>query len=33
MLYAYPKNERDVLSNDQLLLLKQVVELEFKNER
>jgi hypothetical protein len=33
MLYAYPKNERDDLSNDQLLLLKQAVELEFKNER
>jgi hypothetical protein len=33
MLYAYLKNERDDLSNDQLLLLKQAVELEFKNER
>ena len=33
MLYAYQKNERDDLSNDQLLLLKQAVELEFKNER
>lgn len=30
MLYAYPKNERDNLSNDQLLLLKQAVDLEFK---
>jgi len=33
MLYAYAKNERDDLTKDQLLVLRDVVASEFKNER
>jgi len=33
MLYAYAKNERDDLTKDQLSMLREVVVLEFKNER
>jgi hypothetical protein len=33
MLYAYPKNEMENLTKDQLLILKKTVVLEFKNEK
>lgn len=33
MLFAYAKNERDDLTKDQLLTLKEIVISEFKNER
>ncbi len=33
MLYAYPKNEMESLTKDQLLILKKTVVLEFKNEK
>ena len=33
MLMVYPKKERDNLTEQQLLLLKKIVEREFKNEQ
>ena len=33
MLFAYAKNERDDLTKDQLSALREIVILEFKNER
>lgn len=33
MLFAYAKNERDDLTKDQLLALREIVISEFKNER
>jgi hypothetical protein len=33
MLFAYAKNERDDLTKDQLLALREIVTSEFKNER
>lgn len=33
MLYAYAKNEHDTLTKDQLSMLREIVVLEFKNER
>jgi len=33
MLYAYPKNEMENLTKDQLLILKKTVVSEFKNEK
>ena len=33
MLFAYPKNEMDNLTKEQLSILKKAVETEFKNEK
>jgi len=33
MLYAYAKNESENLSKEQLAILKQIVTVEFKNEK
>jgi hypothetical protein len=33
MLYAYAKNERDDLTKEQLPQIREVVSVEFKNER
>jgi hypothetical protein len=33
MLYAYAKNEQDDLTKKQLSVLREVVNLEFKNEK
>jgi len=33
MLFAYPKNEMDNITKEQLSILKKAVEMEFKNEK
>lgn len=33
MLFAYPKNEKENLTKEQLSILKKAVETEFKNEK
>jgi len=33
MLFAYPKNEIENITKEQLFILKKAVETEFKNEK
>ena len=33
MLFAYPKNEMENLTKEQLSIVKKAVEMEFKNEK